>query len=156
MGRSVSYHRYAVCKVYLQDPAGLHADDVDDWLAQEYWRDFIADLQSLIKSRYPSMSECDRWADREEHIILENSRGEVSVSEYCGLVCICLAPRDPDNPLDQGWCDRSATAFERFLENHYRHCALLSRGHASNGEQFFAPLQRPDDGLVTSKEGVLW
>jgi hypothetical protein len=155
MGRSVSYHRYAVCKVYLQDPAELHSDDVDDWLAQEYWRDFIADLQSLIQGRYPSMSECDRWADREEHIILENSRGEVSVSEYCGLVCVCLAPRDPDNPLDQGWCDRSATAFERFLENHYRHCALHSRGRASNGEQFFAPLQRPD-GLVTSKEGVLW
>lgn len=32
---------------------------------------------------------------------------------------------------------------------------LESMGHASNGEQFFRPKTRPE-GVVSSKEGVLW
>lgn len=155
MARSVSYHRHAVCRVYLHDPAGIHSDEVDSWLAQECWSDFIVLLRDIIRERYPSFSLCDRWLDREDHIILENSRGEVSVSEYCGLVCVCLAPLDIDNPLDTGWCHRVAHKFERFLDNKFRSCALQSVGRASNGEQFFSPLDR-SGGLVTSKEGVLW
>ena len=156
MSRSVSTHINAVATVYLHPE---FEDDVD----REYeWECFIEDLQNVITgvsgvkgSSYPSMSPCNRWSGREDHVILENGRAEVSVSEYCGLVSVCLAPRNVDDPLDEGWCGGVASNFKKLLHTAYPNSAMVSMGHFSNGEQVFAPTNRPE-GVVTSKEGVLW
>jgi hypothetical protein len=148
MGRSVSTHRHAVETIYL------HSVVPDD--AESYeWDYFIEDIRSILSKRYPSLSECERWQDREDRIILENKRAEVSVSEYCGLVAVCLAPLDPYNQLDQGWCDRVSKSFRDTLHKAYPSSALHKLGRFSNGEGVFAPITRPE-GVVTSKEGVLW
>jgi hypothetical protein len=116
---------------------------------------FLEDLRNTIAAKYPSLTLDDRWAGYEAHIIASNHRAEVSVSEYCGIVRIDIAPRDEDNPLDVGWARRVANSFERWLIKHYRENVLVSMGTFSNGEQCFRPLDRPD-GVVTSKEGTLW
>jgi len=146
MGRSVSRHKNAVEVVYM----GFQEEDDEDWFS-----DLLYDLRSILKERYKSFENCDRWAGREDHVILQNGRGEVSVSEYCGLVAVCLAPRDEDAPLDWSWCDQVRAGFRKVLEEGYPNSTLLPMGYGSNGEQFFTPKGRPE-GCVTSKEGTLW
>lgn len=150
MGRSVSTHRHAVATVYLS-PEFEDGDDEGD-----AFRDFLDDLRdNVLPTVFPSLSECDRWQDREDHVIMENGRCEVSVSEYCGLVAICLAPLDPYNGLDKAWCERAANNFTRKINKMFGKQALHSVGRASNGEQFFQVAGEPGS-CVTSKEGRLW
>lgn len=142
MARSVSTHQHAIETVYLD--------------GAEYTEDFeffIEDLQRLIRGHYLSFSPCDHWQGQENHIILRNKRAEVSVSEYCGIVAVCLAPLDPNHSFDRKWCHQTASNFRKILHNGYP--ALVSKGQASNGEQFFSFVNRPG-GLYTSREGVLW
>jgi len=153
MGRSVSTHRHAVETIYLHNVIPEVIPEEEPY--EGAWDDFIKDIQCLLSHRYPSFSECDRWQDREDHIILENKRAEVSVSEYCALVAVCLAPRDPSNPLDQGWCEGVSTSFHDTLLKAYPSSALRKLGSASNGEAFFQPIHR-SEGIITSREGVLW
>lgn len=128
MGRSVSTHRHAVATVYLH-PELDHEDA---------WTDFMNDLRgNVLPEIFPSLTECDRWQDREDHVIMENEHCEISVSEYCGLVAVCLAPRDPDNGFSIAWCERFYGSFTVKLEKMFKSCALRSIGRASNGEQFF-------------------
>lgn len=150
MGRSVSTHRHAVATVYLHPE--LEDDGGDGWA----WQDFMEDLQNIVLPEvFPSLRQCDRWQDREDHVIMENGRCEVSVSEYCGLVAVCLAPLDPDNALDVAWCERAAANFDKKVTKMFSSCALRSIGRASNGEQFFQVAGEPGS-CVTSKEGRLW
>lgn len=127
MGRSVSTHRHAVATVFINPE-----------IEEDGYLDFIADLQDNVLSvKYPSLNKCSRWMDREDHVIAENGRAEVSVSEYCGLVSVCLAPRDPDSGLDVAWCERVANSFTKYIQKMFASCALRSLGHMSNGEQVF-------------------
>lgn len=151
MGRSVSTHRHAVETIYLHGVVSESDESEESYR----WDVFIEDIQIILSERYPSFSQCDRWQDREDHVILENRRAEVSVSEYCGLVAVCLAPLDPSHPLDQGWCERTSKSFRDTLHKAYPSAALQKLGSFSNGEAVFAPTNRPK-GIVTSKEGVLW
>ena len=57
---------------------------------------------------------------KENHVILENSVAEISISEYCGGVAICLAPRDTNNPLHEGWCGRIYKGFHALLNKHFQ------------------------------------
>lgn len=120
MGRSVSTHRHAVATAFIQ-----HEGDQDDWF------DFIDNLRDTLTSRYPTLSNADRWQDREDHIIMDNRMCEVSVSEYCGLVAVCLAPQDPDSALCIGWCERAADGFRKLIESNYG--GLRRVGTFSNG-----------------------
>lgn len=147
MARSVSRHSHASEVVYLNSP---FEDDPDFG-----WRDFIDDLKMVLKEKYKSLDDADRWESRENHVILDNRRGEVSVAEYNGLVSVSIAPLDPDNALDVNWADGVAGGFRKHLWKSYPSSALVPAGSASNGEAFFSPLNRVG-GLVTSKEGELW
>lgn len=150
MSRSVSTHSNAVATVYL-------TPDLESTAFA--WDDFLDDLRDSVLSRHwPSFRECDRWEGRENHIIAENDLAEISVSEYGGLVAICLAPSGRSNfytAFNRGWAGRIAPSFVRKLNQAYAHCALQSQGHASNGEQFFTRVGKPGS-CVTSKEGDLW
>lgn len=58
----------------------------------------IEDTQDRVIELFPSMTACDRWEGRENHVVAENAHSEVSISEYCGVVAICLAQKfDYDN-----------------------------------------------------------
>ncbi len=153
MARSVATHFDSVATVYLNKPHMSDDDEDDD--AEYHWESFIEDLQTVVEEKYPSFDSADRWVDREVHIIMQSKVAEIGVSEYCGLVSICLAPRDVDNPLNVSWCEQNADKFTELLHKSYESSALISKGRFSNGEQVFAPLTRPD-GMVTSKEGTLW
>lgn len=126
MGRGVSTHRHAVATVFL------HLEDLNE---TDDWDSFTEDLQdNVLAMRYPTMEKCDRWQDREDHVIMENRQMEVSVSEYCGCVAICLAPRDPDHPAE---AQRRAPAFERYIEKMFKSCAMRKLGSFSNGESVY-------------------
>jgi hypothetical protein len=129
MGRSVSTHRHAVATVYLNP-------EIED---EDFgWDDFLSDLRdNVLVRRYPSLEPCNRWLDREDHIILQNQFCEVSVSEYCGCVAVCLAPADPDDAYKVAWCERVAASFERYVEKCYRSCAMRRIGGFSNGESVY-------------------
>lgn len=147
MSRSVSTHRHAVETVYI-------SPDLDDELG---WQDFMYSLRTVLQHKFKTLTQCDRWQDREDHIILENQRGEVSVSEYCGLVAVCLAPLDPDSSLDINWCAQSEKTFRESLFKAFEGQCLVSHGFFSNGEQIFSPVGKTiKESCVTSKEGTLW
>jgi hypothetical protein len=148
MSRSVSRHRHAVAAVFLNHP--FEDDEVFGW------PDFVDDLRdNVLVPKYPSLRKCDRWAGREDHVIAENARAEVSVSEYNGVVAVCLAPRDVDNALDRGWAAECASGFCKVLAKAFASSALVPLGRGSNGEEFFRLAEEPGS-CVTSKEGRLW
>lgn len=129
MGRSVSTHIYAEATFYT------HFDFDDCETSEEAWSYFMNDVRDILKEKYKSFDECDRWMHREEHIILESQVAEVSISEYCGLVAICLAPRDPDNALHLGWCGQVSKGFHDVLGKHFN--GLRKIGSFSNGAGLF-------------------
>lgn len=132
MGRSVSTHRDAVATVFL------HIEDMQD---RDDWDMFVEDLQdNVLAPKYPSMRKCDRWSGREDHVIMENSQVEVSVSEYCGCIAICLAPTYPDDPMSAGQAANMAAAFERRLNKMFKSCAMTKMGTFSNGESVYQKL----------------
>lgn len=150
MARSVATHPHSASDVYLnlsEELSGLEFNDEFDSL--------LSTIQHVLIERFPSLRHVSRWQGNENNVILESFRAEVSVSEYCGLVSVCLAPRDPDHPLDQHWSNKAVPGFIKALHEAFLTCALRSIGRASNGEQFFAPINRVG-GLVTSKDGTLW
>lgn len=128
MGRSVSTHRNAVATVYLHFEGDLE------------WEDFLEDLKdNVLVPKYPSLEPCNRWMD-EDHVILQNQFCEVSVSEYCGCVAVCLAPFDPDDAYKVAWCERVAASFERHVEKNFKSCAMRRIGGFSNGESVYLKL----------------
>ena len=145
MSRSVSTHVNAVATVYL-NPELESSDDFDF---------FLEDLRdNVLPKILPSPSKANRWSGREDHVIADGAHYEVSVSEYNGLVAICLAPLDVDNEEDVEWCGANADDFRDKLNKVFRSCALNRMGTASNGEAFFT-LKSTPGSVVTSKEGRL-
>lgn len=132
MGRSVSQHKNAVETVFIH----LELDEEDN---HEQFQDFVSNVREVLTEKYPSLTKADRWSGREDHIILENSQVEISVSEYCGLVAVCLAPLNSyDNEaFNQAVAGRMAKSFDKYLTKAFKPSVLKSLGHASNGEQFF-------------------
>lgn len=109
-----------------------HSDEFQEYLN---W------VQSYAIELFPSMTECDRWEDREVHIIAENAHSVVAVAEYCGLVSVSLGDNynrqdywynDSDiAPLGAHWRGQVENKFlEAFGE-------LTKIAQASNGEAFF-------------------
>lgn len=138
MGRSVETPNHATAVVYLHDSI----DDSDDW------DDLIDDLQQALGAKYPSFQPVKAaWLDypyRETRIILANRHAQVTISEYCGLVAVCLVPIE--QPYDYGhetgaqnladsWCARIEPGF-REIVGHFGH-RLAHVGTASNGEAFY-------------------
>jgi hypothetical protein len=148
MSRSVSVHPNTVSTVYLYP-------EIDE----DGWDDFIQDLRdNVLIPRFPSLRHCDRWAGREDHVILENTHAEVSVSEYNGLVAVCLAPCSDggrETPLGTAWTHQVADRFRDCVQGAFKSSALVKQGVFSNGEAVFALRSQPGS-CVTSKEGQLW
>ena len=131
------------CDVCADSPefpfCDAHCDHSDDW------EDFLEWVVSEAQRIAPSLQSADRdvshWNYRTENrVILENRHSEVSVSEYCGLVAISLAPRSdwegyPDEnsleSLGAQWRARIAGRFASSLGT------LRKLGTFSNGESVY-------------------
>ena len=177
MSRSVSTHPNSVEDVFLHGITfevsffglpGYTPGDDDDLPSPDYfeWAEYINDLREVIRERYPSFENADRWCNYphgENHVVLENGAAEVSVAEYNGLISVSLAPKEGDDTHGYAfetarcatWTSRISRNFVKHLHKRFGKFAVLYSGSASNGEAFFRPLDRPN-GLVTSKEGELW
>ena len=150
MSRSVSVPRGAVKVVY----ASFQPSEPE--FGYEEFQECISFLQSVLSNQYRSLSKCSEFIGREDHAVLENGFCYVTVSEYCGLVAVAVVPKESEYPgLAQRFChklklNRGARVFGPLLR---------SKGFASNGEQFFEPVdgkQRGQLGLgFTSKQGWL-
>lgn len=130
MGRSVSTHRHAVATIYI------HLDE--DFDPDFGWSDFIEDIRNnVLKEKFPSLTDCDRWQGRENHVILENRQVEISVSEYCGVIAVCMAPVDANDGLYCAVAERMAKSFHDTVTKAFKSNALVKLGSFSNGEGVF-------------------
>lgn len=148
MARSVSTHPNAVAIFYCNPEI-----DTDPY----FWEPTVDNIKEALQNKYKSLASANRWEGRENNIILESEVAEISISEYNGIIAICLAPVDPNNALHYGWCGRAAKGFKEVLTEVFPDSRLESRGRASNGEQFFSrPGRAVTESCITSKEGTLW
>lgn len=130
MGRSVSIHRHAITTFFT------HVDFEEEW----EWNNFVSEIRYILKNKFKSLYKTDRWVGREDHVILENEIAEISISEYCGLVAICLAPRDDPRelgfqPLCENWCYQISNNFHKILGEAFDGLCMI--GRFSNGEAIF-------------------
>jgi len=140
MGRSVSTPSGATVTVFTT----VEIDStVDEFIARENWDWAVESLTDNLQQQYPSLYDCDKWLGREDHAILANDLAYVTVSEYCGLVAVCLVPRDDDynysdrtEGLSEQWCRRVEAGFRKCVAGAFGP-ELQMVGRASNGEAFF-------------------
>lgn len=132
MGRSVSTPAGAISTVFLHR----------DFEEQEDWGDFIDDVRRIVQEKYPSFVNCKRWIGREDLAILKNWHARVTVSEYCGIVAICMVPADDtDLPeLADAWCRQVGAAWETYVASRYP-TSLTPLGTASNGVTFYRKVE---------------
>lgn len=102
-----------------------HIPDVqfDDDATRMNWDDDIMNLSDKLRDAFPSLTKCDRWLGRgnsEDHAILENRHAAVSVSEYCGVVAVCLVP-EPRSEYESSpmiahhWCAQVEAKFRKIV-----------------------------------------
>ena len=133
MGRSVSYpsNTAAVCFRdvssfgYMIDDEGNTTDEYDQCQGQDDWEWFVDSIKEDAMNKWASMSECNKWVDREDRAILENNFAYIGVSEYCGLASVWLLPKD--EALAANWCKRIAKNFEKMF-GEYVKVASMSNG----------------------------
>jgi hypothetical protein len=88
---------------------------------------YIENLTESLIKKYPTLSSCDKWLDREDHAILENDKSYVGISEYCGLLSIWMVAKD-----DESGAERYVKAREKSFVNSFG--SLRKIGTFSNGE----------------------
>lgn len=80
-------------------------EDFDRWMysqweedSQHSWDDLKEWVRETLENTWPSFESADErstgygWRD-ENIVLMQNAHSEVSISEYCGVVAISLAPR---------------------------------------------------------------
>ena len=148
MGRSVSVPRNAAYAAYQALSDECDGDDFS-WL--------VDDLRSVLKSAFPSVSESDRWAGREDRVIACNRHADFGISEYCGLVSVWVIPNE-DSPLASAWVDKVEVKFRAAVAGCFGQ-DLRKQGVFSNGEAIFQPVDGKQQGSMglgfSSKEGWL-
>lgn len=139
MGRSVSYATGSVAKVYY-DTSSFGYDteaeqdgdenningEYDYTLGQIHWEDFKDSLAAKIETLWPSFRPCDKWIGSEDLAFMENDLAYIGISEYCGLTCLWLLPKESEgyysedikrDNLARGFCSRISRTFnEEFGE----------------------------------------
>ena len=130
------------CKAAGRDARIEFDDDATQW----NWDDCVSNLGSSLTARYPSFEKCDTWLGREDHGILSNRHATVTVSEYCGLVAVCIVPiphgyhsSDSRSPALH-WCEQIEPGFRKVVGEVFGG-TLCKVATASNGEAFFEQVQ---------------
>lgn len=90
MGRSVSYLSNALRVNYFNWPTYETGEGEDVEVEYEDADIVIEDIQQTIINEWPEFKAVDRWAGREDHIILEGYGVEIALSECCGLASLSV------------------------------------------------------------------
>lgn len=146
MGRSVSHPSGSIAKSYFDvsdfganyDDDGNQLEGYDEYVAQIQWDDWLDYISEQLVAKMPSLEPCEEWLGNEDKAILENRFCYVGVSEYCGLACLWLVPKDTSDytgdyslePLQNRWLDGAAGKVENLSE-------LVKLGTFSNGEAIY-------------------
>ena len=152
MSRSVSTHPNAIVTQYLAPVLEGDSDGL-----YHIWDDFLDDLRNILTGEsgvdsglllngqpftgFEGYIDADRWAGREDHVILEGELTEVSVSEYDGIVAVCLAPLNPDDEAHVSTCQRAEPYFRAILQKAFPNQCLSKQGTMSNGEGVFSVIE---------------
>jgi hypothetical protein len=158
MGRSVSYPAGAIvafndvetlyfcssCALGGQEEGTCELCDGPLEIDEEHpdWDEEVYQYHERIKEIFPSFEPCDKWLDREDHAIAENSFAYFGISEYCGLVAIWLVRKELNvfDPLNYGLADRWLAQVEKkFLATFG---TLRKLGSMSNGEGVYERIER--------------
>lgn len=132
MSRSVSTPPDAAIVVYTPTE---NDGTVDRDIAQENWGNDVSNLKRNLTNKFPSLRQANRWAGREDRVLLSNDHCEIGVSEYCGLVAVWVLPNS-DNVLASSWIDRIEKSFRRIVGDTFGE-TLRRVATTSNGEAFF-------------------
>ena len=105
----------------------------DDSQYEYDWECFTENLKDRAKKLFTSFEPCDKWLDREDKAILENSFSYFGISEYCGVASIWIAPKeDYEKPgIRDRWIQKIASKFSENFGN------INKVGSFSNVEQIF-------------------
>lgn len=128
--------------------------------SQEAFSDSVDNLKSSLTKAFPSLVLKERWLDREDHSVAENSFAYFGVSEYCGLVAVWVAANDDcETPgLRDKWIDQVEDKFKQTVSGAFG-TNLRKMGTFSNGEAIFNAVGEPNKGDLglgfSSKEGWL-
>lgn len=139
MGRSVLTHPRAVVVAYTSwdtsyeeyiegwddDPDMMPSEQVYyDFYAPEDWRDTQEWFVEQCQDMWPSLWETSRYPHDEVHTVLENNLIEISVSEYCGLTALCIAPRNDIEDSLSGLAihvaEQMEAKFDKAFNTYYR------------------------------------
>lgn len=159
MGRSVIVASGSVHVEYATFDACDEEDSQDDF----QWQ--LDDFAGLICKAFPSATSCNKWIDREDHAVAENSFAYFGASEYCGLVSMWVTPKDEDYYSNPGWSglrDRWIDSIGKKFSKVASQCfgqSLVCAGRFSNGEAIFNANGANNPGATglgfSSKEGWL-
>lgn len=131
MGRSVATPSNSVTDAFF-----LLGDDIVD---NHEFEDVIQNLTERVCRRFPSMRPTRGWLERESRIIAENEHGQVTVSEYCGIVAVSLVPQDFYDAhlrnIGVSWCCQISDAFRTLINENFHGLRPVAR--ASNGEMAY-------------------
>ena len=111
--------------------------------SQLLYDDFDGNLKTLLKEAFPSLEPVTKWLGREDKALLSNSYAYFGWSEYCGLVAVWVAAKEPDYRASSAWeamQDRWIKSIERrFAKTVGRAWGtpLTKVGTFSNGEAVF-------------------
>ena len=127
-------------------PVCPHCGSIDfsEQDSQLLYDDFDEDLKTLLKEAFPSLTSNEKWLGREDKALLSNSYAYFGWSEYCGLVAVWAAAKEPDYRASSAWeamRDRWISSIEkRFAKTVGRAWGvpLTKVGTFSNGESVFA------------------
>lgn len=152
MGRSVSCPTRAVHRVHVDVSWMGQTEDedgkeyYDDDIGRMDWDDHIDNLKTALAKRYKSVDECDEWLDREDHAISDNRHAYFGVSEYCGVLCVWVVPKegyhqytdDPEPAFSHRWVESIGKSFEKVVVDVFDTNNILRKlGTFSNGEAVF-------------------
>ena len=104
--------------------------------------DILDNIRGVIREHYPSFRLVSRWEGRELRVILENDLAFVTVSDYCGMIAVCLVPSaqghsyaDSTENFAESWCRRISNNWCERLNKAFN--GLRKLGTFSNGECVF-------------------
>jgi hypothetical protein len=164
MGRSVSYLSNSLHTVFLNVGHFGIANKIDDdgneipgtehydqFRAQEDWDCMFDNLTSALIKAFPSLSKCNRWEHREDHIILENRHCEIGISEYGGMVSLSIRVSeyyDEHSGLALNWIEKIWPRMKRVIGQNTP-ALLVKTGSFSNGEGVYSPIEPQKSGVTT-------
>ena len=118
--------------------------DFQEQDSQLLYDDFNEDLETLLKEAFPSLTSDEKWLGSEDKAILENAYAYFGWSEYCGLVAVWVAAKEPDYRASSAWeamQDRWISSIEkRFAKTVGKAFGtpLTKLGTFGNGEAVFS------------------